>query len=171
MPSDPLTFSEEVISEIYSNNNPDCNFIFNDTLNSSNTKITSKSNSNFHSKHFSSPNESPAATANDMVDSNTDKTPLNAELSQTLALFTTIMSRYKTSIKSINLLFSKIQSLPTNGFILLNNLLKSVNASNRPVALERAQMIEELLEAGIIIISKGVNKNSIKVQKGPSFGQ
>ena len=52
MPSDPLEFSGEVISEIYSNNNPDCNFIFNDTLNSSNTKMTSKSNSNFHSKHL-----------------------------------------------------------------------------------------------------------------------
>ena len=163
MPIDPLVFSEEVISKIYSNNNPDCNFIFNDTLNSSNTKMTSKSNSNFHSKHFSSPNESPAANANDKVDSNIDKTTLSVELSPILASFTTIMSRYINSDIVIKSLFRKIVSITDGEFILYANLIRTINTSMRPSANMRQQIIDELHEAGIIKISTGFKNTSIKI--------
>ena len=151
--SSPLISSQSVVSQIYSNNQPRQSL---DALNINRTIEPTEVNAN-----------NTVNTEN--LNSNTTVNSLNVELSPILASFTTIMSRYITSNKSINLLFSKIQSLDSDEFILLNNLLKSVNASIRPVTLERAQMVEELREAGIIIISTGASKNSIKIKKGPRF--
>ena len=152
--SSPLISSQSVVSQMFSNNQPSQNL---DSMNINRTIEQTEVNATNTVNTAANPN------------SNANVNSLNVELSPILASFTTIMSRYITSNKSINLLFSKIQSLDSDEFILLNNLLKSVNASIRPVTLERAQMVEELREAGIIIISTGASKNSIKIKKGPRF--
>jgi hypothetical protein len=82
--------------------------------------------------------------------------------------FSSIMSNYVPSRKTVDKLFRLIQSIPLNGHIYLSDFLNNIAYVSRPNEESRMQMLEELQESGIIRYS-AVKRNSFKIKKGPQF--
>ena len=78
------------------------------------------------------------------------------------------MLRYIDSTKVINTLFSKIESIPDNGYIQWSEITRSIPYLSRPGTDLGRQMMGELNDAGFIvtIIYK---TNKYKIRKGPIF--
>ena len=82
--------------------------------------------------------------------------------------FRTIMLRYIDSTKTINTIFSKIESIPDNGHIQWSDIIRSIAHSSRPGTELGRQMMGELNDAGFIVpIISYPNKYNIR--KGPIF--
>ena len=82
--------------------------------------------------------------------------------------FSTIMLRYIDSTKTINTIFSKIESIPDNGHIYWSELIRSISFALRPNQELRQQMMEELQAVGVISVTKDLNNNN-QIKKGSLF--
>ena len=82
--------------------------------------------------------------------------------------FSIITLRYINSTKTINTLFSKIESIPDNAHIYWGELIGSIRFALRPNSELRQQMMEELQAVGFIRVTKDLNNNN-QIEKGPLF--
>lgn len=82
--------------------------------------------------------------------------------------FHNILIKYITSTISLNTLISKFETLPSEGHLLLNQLMQCITPASRPSPELRTLMLEELIEEGIIIVTPHT-KTSFKVKRGPNF--
>ena len=84
-------------------------------------------------------------------------------------IFNRLMSRYLESTKTINNLFTKIESIPDGEFVLFNDLMRNIPTAKRPTSEMRMQIIDDLRNAQFIIATNISKTTSIKIEKGPIF--
>lgn len=91
----------------------------------------------------------------------------NSEISSLREIFTSIMSRYLRSHRTMNTLFGKLQSIPDGQYILLNDLMRAVTTNERPGHEVRIQIVQNLQDARLITFT--TIRNSTRIQKGHLF--
>ena len=92
----------------------------------------------------------------------------DSEIESMWQIFLNLTENYINSRKTVLNMFSKIQSLPDNGSISLNELIVSMSSSSRPNNERKLEMMEELRDAGIINF-RSPKKNSFIITKGSIF--
>jgi len=79
-----------------------------------------------------------------------------------------ILSKYIKSAKSLETAIAKIESLPSNGFFLFNEIVNSITLASRPDAQAKKRILDELQESQIFIVTE-LKRMSFKIERGNNF--